>query len=689
MSLPIDENRILVLTPTGSDANNVLHLLLDDGLYALNCVNVVDLCQQIRRGASVVLIAEEALTLAELPELLELLSRQEPWSDLPIVVISGRGRYRGYSSLDVLGRSANVALLERPLSKVILLSAMQTGLRARQKQYEVRRLIEERERHVAALRQSEERLKIAVGAARLGIWELNLESNTLTCSDACKGIFGYRDDQEFNYIDFVRSIHPAARERVRTEILEAVNAKREFEAELRIVWPNGSEHFLLLSGAVLADAMTGISQLLLGVVLDVTARAEAEAERLRLLEREKAARAEAEAANRMKDEFLATVSHELRNPLNSILGFAQLLRRGNRSPEEVSKALDIIERNSRAQAALVNDLLDISRIVAGKLKLEAQKIELPEIIDAAIDATKIALDAKEVRVEKHYPSQALTVIGDANRMQQIIWNLLTNAVKFSKRGGLIRVILRELNGSAVLEVHDNGIGIHPEFLPYVFDRFRQERQMINRSAMGLGLGLSIVRHLVELQGGSVAAHSPGEGEGASFTVSFPLAPNRSAVEISAPPAAAVIPSYEELLASSVSLKGIRVLAVDDEADSRELIRTLLEECGAQAMTAGSATEGLQALADFCPDVLISDLGMPGEDGYAFIARVRALSSEAGGLVPAVALTAYSRSEDRALALQSGFQAHLSKPVTANELTATVARLARKKTTTSPALAVNV
>ncbi|HEX8149814.1 MAG TPA: ATP-binding protein [Pyrinomonadaceae bacterium] len=418
----------------------------------------------------------------------------------------------------------------------------------------------------------------------------------------------------------------------------------------------------------------------LTVIEDVTERVAREAElqaqvdaRTQALAREKAAREEAEEANRLKDEFLATVSHELRTPLTSILGWSNMLLAGRLEGEAHDRALHIIHRNAQSQNQLISDLLDVSRIISGKLRLDLRTVELTAVIEAAVEATRPAAEAKGVRLTTALDPRSGPINGDADRLQQVVWNLITNAIKFTPGGGEIAVGLASVGTRVVITVRDSGIGIDPEFLPHIFDRFRQADPATNRVHGGMGLGLSIVRQLVELHGGTVKAASEGEGRGATFTVSLPFVNFRGGPEPEGRLPTGAVGRAE--INCPPSLQGLRVLAVDDEADTREMIRAVLEHCKIEVITAGSAPEALEAIVQSHPDVLISDLGMPDEDGYALIAKVRALPAEHGGQIPAAALTAYVRAEDRVKVLSSGFHLHVSKPLEPNELVAVVANLA--------------
>jgi PAS domain S-box-containing protein len=395
-------------------------------------------------------------------------------------------------------------------------------------------------------------------------------------------------------------------------------------------------------------------------------------ERARLHEAERKALREAEAANRIKDEFLATVSHELRSPLNAIAGWARMLRTGQRDEAMVTRALDVIERNVKLQEGLIGDLLDLSRIVTGRLRLDVQPVDLIAVTGMAIDVVRPAADAKGIRLEAVLEPSARLVSGDPDRLQQVLWNLLSNAVKFTPRGGRVEIQLQRVNSQAELAVRDTGEGISPELLPHVFERFRQATGERVQAREGLGLGLAIVRHLVELHGGTVHADSPGAGQGATFIVRLPLlAVQRPAVRFEETRLAL---GRDRPHGAPSVLGGVRVLVVDDEADARELIRTVLDESGAVVTLAGSAAEALEAFERDRPEVLISDIAMPGEDGYALIRQVRALPPEQGGQVPGVAVTAHARTDDRIRALLAGFQLHVPKPVEAAELVAVVASL---------------
>jgi len=403
---------------------------------------------------------------------------------------------------------------------------------------------------------------------------------------------------------------------------------------------------------------------------DVTPQRRAEDERKILLESERAARSQAERASAMKDEFLATLSHELRSPLNAILGWSHMLRLQTMSPADLQRGLEVIERSARAQAQLIEDLLDMGRITSGKLRLDIQPVMPAAVVEAALDTVGAAAEAKGIRLITALDPSAGPVAGDPSRLQQVVWNLLSNAIKFTPRAGRVQVSVRQNESHIEISVADTGAGITPEFLPQVFDRFRQGDASSTRTIGGLGLGLAIVKQFVELHGGSVEARSDGPGQGATFTVSLPL----MAVQAEAPGERSRPrePSFAALDFKRLDLTGVKVLVVDDEEVARDLIARVLAECRAEVVIAGTAEAALAAVEHTHPHVLVSDVGMPNVDGYQLLRLVRELGESRGGGVPAIALTAFARNEDQARALQAGFLVHVAKPVEPAELVAAVA-----------------
>ena len=396
-------------------------------------------------------------------------------------------------------------------------------------------------------------------------------------------------------------------------------------------------------------------------------------ERKHLLDSERAARGEAERASRMKDEFLATLSHELRTPLSAILGWSHLLRAKAADPDEIRRGLETIERNARMQTQLIEDLLDMSRITSGKVRLDVQLVQPSTFVEAALETVRPGADAKGLRLEAMIDPAAGPVSGDPGRLQQVTWNLVNNAIKFTPRGGRVQVVLSRVDSHVELSVADTGMGIDPALLEQIFDRFRQADSSTTRRFGGLGLGLSIVRNLVELHGGTVRADSEGAGKGSTFTVMLPIAIVRGAQSAAPPDDRGASPPAVDF--EAVDLSGLKVLIVDDQPDARELLARVLQGCKAEVVVAAGAAEALALMESERPDVLVSDIGMPEVDGFELIRRVRALGAARGGRIPAIALTAFARSEDRTKALHSGFQVHVAKPVEPAELIATVASVA--------------
>ncbi len=399
----------------------------------------------------------------------------------------------------------------------------------------------------------------------------------------------------------------------------------------------------------------------------------ADAEKRRLLENERIARNEAERASQLKDEFLATLSHELRTPLNAILGWSQLILSGNMKQEDIHRGLETIERNARAQNKLIEDLLEMSSIISGKVRLDMQQLDVASLVEAAVESVNPTVQAKGIILQKNIDRRTGPVLGDSNRLQQIFWNLLSNAIKFTPKGGKIEVVVEQIGSYLEIKINDSGLGISPDFMPYVFDRFRQADASLTRQYGGLGLGLAIVKQLAELHGGMVRAESGGTGKGASFIVKLPLAVVNDKVRNE--PFSLKQDPFE---GENLSLSGVKVLVIDDELDARELIKQILIRCHASVTTATSAAEGLGLLQTEKPGLIISDIGMPEKNGYQFIRDVRNLPAESGGKTPAIALTAFARPEDKISAMNTGYQGYLTKPVEPGELIATVSSLVKRK-----------
>jgi len=533
----------------------------------------------------------------------------------------------------------------------------------------IARDITEQRRARKDLDDATERLRLALEASRLGDWSWDAKTDVVTMSEIAARIFGIPPDPHLTWTKMRNLFHEDDREPARVAVEKALAEHIDYDVEYRVNHEDGSEVWVLAKGrGVYADDGTVIG--MLGFVQDITNRKSAEIENERLYR-------QAEESGRLKEEFLATISHELRTPLSAILGWARMLRLGQLSEEHTAKALDTIERNARAQAQLVDDLLDVSRIMTGKLRMDVRPSDPNSFIDAAVEAVRPAADAKGVRVQKVIDTGAVSIPGDPVRLQQVVWNLLSNAIKFTPRGGRVQIRSERVNSHLEIVVSDTGQGISRDFLPHVFDRFRQADQKTSRQHGGMGLGLAIVRHLVELHGGTVSAASEGEGKGAIFTVSLPITP---LYQIDAS-GGRVHPAARDLLPpddGTDRLDGMNILVVDDEPDTRELLKQGLEYCGAKVRVAGSASEAVDALVESVPDILISDVGMPGIDGYDLIRQIRELPRNRGGKVAAIALTAYTRTEDRLQALRAGYDMHVPKPVELAELVAVAISVARRK-----------
>ena len=519
--------RVLVLAPTGRDAALSRDMLRKEGIEAQVCDSMDALVASTLEDVGALLIAEEALTPAAIQQLTDILDRQPPWSDIPVVLVVGDNfSSSSVRAMNVLGSLRNAMVLERPVRRLILTRTLEIALRARRRQRE------------------------------------------------------------------------------------------------------------------------------LGAYLD---------ERADLLRRER-------LANRMKDEFLMTVSHELRTPLTAIYGWARMLATGDIRDEQRQRAIEVIERNAQAQTQLVNDLLDVSRAISGKVRLDVRPLDLEGLGAAVIDSVKPAADARHISVGFDHDVASGRILADHERLQQVIWNLLSNAIKFTPAGGRIDVRLRQLDSHVQLTVTDNGRGIEPDFLPYVFDRFRQGDAGTTRQHGGLGLGLAIVRHLVELHGGTVSVESGGPGRGASFNIRLPAPIGRADLM----DARRLHPNAGG--EKTKTLEDIRILVVDDEPETRELLCAVVENAGAEVRGAGSAHDALTVLRAWSPDVLLSDIEMPYEDGYVLMEQIAALGLTADHRPIAVAVTAHSRPEDRLKAVEAGFQWHLPKPIEPSELVAVVASL---------------
>jgi PAS domain S-box-containing protein len=534
----------------------------------------------------------------------------------------------------------------------------------------------ERARVARELAESEDRLAFSVAAGELGTFHCPLPLGDLVWNDKCKEHFWLPREAAVNIDAFYAILHRDDRESVRAAVERSLHDHQPLQLEYRTVSPEGRVRWIRAQGRTHYDT-EGNPTRLDGVTLDITELKAAEERREKIIRSERMAREEAERVSRMKDEFLATLSHELRTPLNAILGWSKVLNTGRSLSRNSKQGLDAIERNARAQTKMIDELLDMNRIISGKIRLDVRRLVLADVVAAAVESVQPSADVKGVALASVLSSTSDFVLGDPSRLQQAIWNLLTNAIKFTPSGGTIWVTLERRGAEMILTIEDTGEGIAPDFLGHVFERFRQADASPSRQHGGLGLGLSIVKQLVELHSGRVEAKSPGRGQGATFTLSLPaVAGVDAAAEASAGRATAGHETSATNEAPILTLRGISILVVDDDRDARDLLEKILVEQGcADVTTVSSAAEALAQLQRRRPTILVSDIGMPGEDGYELIRKVRALPADAGGRTPAVALTAFARSEDRRRALLAGYQIHVAKPVEPSELLAVCASLA--------------
>lgn len=573
--------------------------------------------------------------------------------------------FKGYS----LGA---VDYLFKPLKPEILTSKVQVFVELFQKTVEVKQQATLLAAVNSELSKSEERFRTLCACSPLGIYLADVEGRCTYMNPRCQAISGLILEESLAEV-WQRSVHPEDRDRVVADWLAWIKEGHEYSNEFRLASNESVRWINVQSSPMFSDFGKLIGHV--GTVRDVTDRKQADEERGRLI-REQVARQEAERANQMKDEFLAILSHELRTPLNAILGWSRLLRARKFDEQTMDKALETIERNAKSQAQLIEDILDVSRILRGKLNLNKHPIRLESVIELAIDSLQPLAEEKSIVIELTCSPNVGEVIGDVDRLQQIVWNLLSNAIKFTPQEGKVEVLLDSVGDEAQIQIIDSGIGIAPDFLPYVFDRFRQADSSTTRSYGGLGLGLAIVRHLVELHGGKVDAEN-NPGEGAKFTVVLPVTRRNAR---GAEDAWSQVNDPAEALPALVNLQ---LLVVDDDNDTREFLIALLEEEGAMVRSAASVAEALAALESSWPDVLLSDIGMPGADGYELIGRVREMEVLRGGKIPAIALTAYARESERQQALQAGFQMHFSKPVDVSKLIAAIANLAGRLVHSEP------
>ncbi len=595
-----------------------------------------------------------------------LIRQRERSRNTPIIFLTAFGDnetmlFKGYA----LGA---VDYLLKPIDTVILKSKVSVFVELFKKTMEVERQAAELASINSELRQSEERFRALSACSPIAIFLTDTSGKFTYANPNCQAFYGFKINESWEE-GWAKCIHSEDRDRVLADWSRSIRCGKTYSEEFRICQHHGIVRWVHVRTSVM---FSDKRQLLghVGTIEDITERKQAEAVREQMI-REQAARQEAEAANRMKDEFLAIVSHELRTPLTAILGWSKQLLSRKFDAATTDRALQTIERNAQSQAQLIEDILDVSKIIRGKLKLQLKTVNLITLIETLLETVRPQAEAKAIQLESIFDPAVQMVCGDQERLRQVIGNLLSNAIKFTPKAGRVEVRLQKTDASsdAQIQVTDTGIGINPDFLPYVFDRFRQADSSSTRSHGGLGLGLTIARHLVELHGGKIYAHSEGKDKGATFTVNLPLDMNANKSERE--PVAGDNANVQENLPS---LDNVRVLVVEDNIDSRDFLTIILEESKAKVTAVASVSEAMEWLERSSFNLLVSDIGMPGEDGYQLISKVRDLEQKRGGKIPALALTAYTRIEDKIQALEAGFQMHLAKPIEPNELVKIVAQL---------------
>jgi PAS domain S-box-containing protein len=652
--------RVLVLMPTARDAQRTQLLLQEASVLSTLCRDMAELCRELRSGAGAALLTEEALAQDTAGQLAEALQAQPAWSALPVLVLAREGgdRPAARARLDLL---ESAILVERPVRTRTLISVVLSALRGRRHQYQIREAILLREGQAAELLAQKERLRFALYAGGLGSWELDLASPGLSCSDLFKAHFGRSPADSFSYRDLQASIHPLDRKRVDDAIERSVSTGADYDEEYRVVWPNGEEHWLMIRGRALFDER-GSALRMVGVSLDVTERRRMhdalQESRLELARHAE----ELLRANLRKDEFLATLAHELRNPLAPIRTGMDLLAL---SPEEPARerTLGVMRRQVSHMVRLIDDLLDVSRITRGKLELKRERVSLASVISSAIEASRPLIERKQHELQVAVSDGSLAFDADLTRIAQVVSNLLNNASNYTPSGGRIELSAEREGDWAVIRVRDNGIGIPQDRLEDVFEMFSQVHRTLERSQDGLGIGLALVRSLVEMHGGSVRAESAGADQGSTFTVRLPLA---------AVSTAEVGPAHSEIPHPD---RARRILIVDDNEDAADLLTLTLKQAGYLTETAYDGPSALTSVEVFRPQIVILDIGLPGMSGYEV---ARALRQDARfAALALIALTGWGTPGDKQKALDAGFDLHLTKPIDVGGLNGALSQLENK------------
>lgn len=645
----IAAERVLLLMPTRLDAERTAKFLQEAQIASSICGSLTDVCQELRAGAGAILLSDEALLGDSVGQLAEALRAQPAWSAVPVLVVARERAIRHLQRTSVEALQS-LTIIERPVRTHTLVGLTASALRTRRHQYQIRDAILELDRRAAELVARDEKLHFALSAGGLGSWELDLATTKLECSEQCKSQYGRGPNEEFSYRDLQDAIHPDDRTRVLSAIAETLQRGSDYDVEYRARKPNGDVRWLMVRGRLAYDGL-GRPLRLAGVSLDIT-------ERKRLLEALQASQSEladqaAQLRNndRLKDDFLATLAHELRNPLAPIRTGLDLLS-ARPAPELATHTLDVMHRQLEHMVRLIDDLLDVSRITRGKLELKREPVMLSTAIDAALEASRPAIERGRHTLELSLTDEALWLHADLTRVAQIISNLLNNASKYTASGGKIRLSTRRDADYALIEVTDNGIGIPSDRLEDVFLMFSQVNRAVDSTEGGLGIGLALVRRLVEMHGGTVTASSKGAGRGSTFTVRFPLAPE----------------AREATGAERPSVRGpsrARILIVDDNDDAADLLSLMLEHAGHVTTVAHDGPSALE-LAPVCdPQIVFLDIGLPGMSGYEVARQLRL--DPRFSQTTLVALTGWGTREDKRRAVAAGFDLHLTKPIDARAL----------------------
>ncbi|MEH2118396.1 hybrid sensor histidine kinase/response regulator [Nostoc sp.] len=647
--------RFLLLEDSPLDAELAQAILTEGGIYCelIRVETGADFLTALETEGFDLILADYALPSFDGISALKIARNHTP--EVPFIFVSAA--LGEELAIEALKNGATDYVLKQRLGRLV--PSVQRALReAKERQ--------ERQQAEKLLQKSEAKYRRIVDTSYEGIWMIDSQSRTEFVNQRFCEMLGYAAEEMLgrSMFDFIAQADGIAEETLKWLKGEGSDLK---EGQLRC--KDGSYIWTLISAKTIFSEENEFLGAI-AMLTDISDRKRTESERDRLFQLEQTARAEAEAANRIKDEFLAVLSHELRSPLNPILGWAKLLQSRKFDDTALQKALETIERNAKLQAQLIEDLLDVSRILQGKLNLKMIPVNLPSTIEAAMETVRLAAEAKTIQIEMMLDRKG-KVLGDSARLQQVFWNLLSNAVKFTPIGGHVNVQLECIDAQAQITVSDTGKGIHPDFLVHVFDYFRQGDSTTTRKFGGLGLGLAIARHLVEMHGGTISAESLGEEQGAIFTIKLPLLKDSAIIEDD--------PNADSLTATFASspLMGLQVLVVDDNTDSRNFFSFVLEQFGAIVTAVGSADQALQALTQSKPDILLSDIGMPEMNGYMLMQQVRDLEAEVGGKqIPAIALTAYAGEINQQQALRAGFQQHIVKPVAPEELLMAISNLVR-------------